>query len=105
MSPRPMRRGHTRTPEVETAAVGVLKPVVSVSEAPKERSGAELYAIVMGKISKGETVMDAKGKPVSVHSADHSYVFVYPERRGNGDRSRCKAVNIHEFCEEMKWTS
>ena len=96
-----MRRGYTAAPK----PVAPVVTEVPKEEAPKERSGAELYAIVMGKISKGETVMDTKGKPVSIHSADHSYVFVYPERRGNGDRSRCKAVNIHEFCEEMKWTS
>lgn len=105
MNPRPIRRGHTRTPEVETAAVEVPKPAVAVPVAPKEHSSKELYDIVMKKISNGVTVPDAKGKAVSIHSVDDAYVYVYPVNWGNGSKSRCKAVAIAEFCKEMKWVS
>lgn len=101
MTSRPMRRGHTRTPEtVEPAAPETPKP-----EAPKKYSGVELHKLVMSKISNGATVADAKGKTVSIHSADDAYVYVYPDNWGNGDKARCKAEPIREFCEEMKWVS
>jgi len=105
MSPRPIRRGHARTPEVETAAVEVPKLVAATPVAPKEYSGQELYELVMAKISNGETVADAKGKSVSIHSADDAYVFLFTDRRGNGDKAGCKAVSIEEFCKEMKWVN
>lgn len=75
-------------------------PVAAPAAEPKPERN--LYQVVCDKTRNGAWIT-YKGKAVEFHSADDAYVYIWPERRGNGDKSRCDRYHIAEFVEAMGW--
>lgn len=77
---------------------------------PKPKGGpptleqiAEWCQLVRDKTRLGACVKPPNDPMIEVHSVDDWAVYVFPERKGNGDKSRCKVVPVEKFVEWMGW--
>jgi len=113
----PMRRGRGRPKKTETPPpvhpAPPMTPPVTPPEPPKKpvsvvggidapltkTESKRLYDLVMARHSKSAWFTVPGRKAIEMHSADDWAVYVFPERKGNGDKSRCDVIPLREFVE------